>query len=64
MSLAGVRVAIMTAAIVYGLATLPPLVFPVWRQMNVSPTNPDRRTPTRRENQLYQPSGNPPAFPG
>jgi MFS family permease len=59
-SVAGVRFALMSAAIVYGLATLPPLVFPVWRQMNVSPANLDRRRPTRPEDQLYQPSGDPP----
>jgi hypothetical protein len=27
----------MSAAIIYGLATLPPFLFPVWRQMDASP---------------------------
>lgn len=39
-SLIGVRAALAGAAIVYAFATLPPFVFPVWRQMDVSPIEP------------------------
>lgn len=38
-SLTGVRAALAGAAILYGLATLPPFVFPVWRQMDASPNH-------------------------
>lgn len=40
-SFVGVRVALVSAAIVYGFATLPPFLFPIWRQM-------DARSPTQR----------------
>ena len=38
-SFAGVRIALMSAAIVYGLATLPPFLFPIWRQMDTTSPN-------------------------
>src|SRR6266487_638354 len=46
----GLRTALLSAAVIYAMATLPPFFFPVWRQMDsVSRATPPHPSPERQE---------------